>query len=61
MTSAIEYALLAGASYISNRDPVNQFPVPVNKWGQTRFDTTYCYYLINSYRHLTQIFRRQTI
>ena len=28
MTTAIEYALMAGASYISNRDVVNQFPMP---------------------------------
>jgi hypothetical protein len=28
MTSAIEYALMAGASYISTRAEVNQFPVP---------------------------------
>jgi len=28
MTTAIEYALMAGASYISNRDPKNQFPTP---------------------------------
>ncbi len=28
MTTAIEYALLAGDSYISNRDPINQFPIP---------------------------------
>lgn len=28
MITAIEYALLAGASYISTRPDVNQFPVP---------------------------------
>lgn len=28
MTTAAEYALMAGASYISTRAPVNQFPVP---------------------------------
>ena len=28
MTTAIEYALVAGASYISTRDDVNQFPIP---------------------------------
>lgn len=28
MTTAIEYALMAGASYISNRADVNKFPVP---------------------------------
>lgn len=29
MTTAIEYALMAGAAYISNRADVNQFPIPV--------------------------------
>ena len=28
MATAIEYALMAGASYISTRDDVNQFPIP---------------------------------
>ena len=28
MTTAIEYALMAGASYISTRAEVNRFPVP---------------------------------
>src|SRR4030067_644021 len=28
MTTAIEYALMAGAAYISNRDPKNQLPSP---------------------------------
>jgi hypothetical protein len=28
MTTEIEYALMAGASYLSTRAPVNQFPVP---------------------------------
>ena len=28
MTTEIEYALMAGASYISTRDPINQFPIP---------------------------------
>ncbi|MHB1619269.1 MAG: lipase family protein [Sulfuricella sp.] len=28
MTTAIEYALMAGASYISNRASINRFPVP---------------------------------
>lgn len=28
MTTAIEYALMAGASYISNRSDINKFPVP---------------------------------
>ena len=31
MTTTIEYALMAGASYISNRSPINRFPVP-NGW-----------------------------
>lgn len=28
MTTQVEYALMAGASYIDTRDPVNRFPVP---------------------------------
>lgn len=28
MTTAIEYALMAGASYLSNRPTINQFPAP---------------------------------
>jgi hypothetical protein len=28
MITAIEYALMAGASYISNRPVVNRFPIP---------------------------------
>ncbi|TNC95241.1 MAG: hypothetical protein FD121_1427 [Gallionellaceae bacterium] len=28
MATAIDYALMAGAAYISNRDPKNQFPTP---------------------------------
>ena len=28
MTTEVEYALMAGASYLSTRAPVNQFPVP---------------------------------
>ena len=28
MTTAIEYALMAGAAYISTRKPINQFPIP---------------------------------
>ncbi|MDP2962035.1 MAG: hypothetical protein Q8N54_04695, partial [Sulfurimicrobium sp.] len=28
MTTAIEYALMAGASYISNRPEINQLPIP---------------------------------
>ena len=31
MTTAIEYALMAGASYISNRPDINKFPIP-NGW-----------------------------
>ncbi|QLQ03573.1 MAG: hypothetical protein HZY77_13155 [Thiobacillus sp.] len=30
MATALEYALMAGASYISNRDLRNQIPLPVN-------------------------------
>lgn len=37
MTSAVEYALMAGASYISSRDPLNQFPTPLD-WLATRHD-----------------------
>ena len=29
MITTVEYALLAGASYVSNRAPVNQFPIPL--------------------------------
>ena len=28
MTTTIDYALMAGAAYISTRDPKNQFPIP---------------------------------
>lgn len=31
MTTAIGYALMAGASYISTRADINQFPVP-SRW-----------------------------
>jgi VCBS repeat-containing protein len=37
MITAIEYALMAGAAYISNRDPINQFPTPQG-WLATRHD-----------------------
>lgn len=37
MTTAIEYALMAGASYISNRDPINQLPTPQG-WEAVRHD-----------------------
>ena len=37
MTTAIEYALMAGASYISTRDEINQFPAP-DGWFGTRHD-----------------------
>ncbi len=30
MTTTIEYALMAGASYIDTRDPINRFPTPQN-------------------------------
>lgn len=29
MTTQIEYALIAGASYLSTRNPENQFPIPM--------------------------------
>ncbi len=29
MTDTLEYALMAGGSYISNRNPKNQFPAPL--------------------------------
>jgi len=38
MTTAIEYALMAGAAYISNRDPKNQFPVP-SGWLEVKHDS----------------------
>ncbi len=28
MATAIQYALMAGASYISTRAPINRFPIP---------------------------------
>ena len=34
-TTIIEYALMAGASYISTRDPKNQFPIPQG-WDVTK-------------------------
>jgi hypothetical protein len=37
MTTAIEYALMAGASYISTRPEINQFPVP-DGWVGTKHD-----------------------
>jgi hypothetical protein len=37
MITAIEYALMAGASYISNRNLINQFPVP-SGWLGVRHD-----------------------
>ncbi|MDP2199868.1 MAG: hypothetical protein Q8K01_14890, partial [Sulfurimicrobium sp.] len=36
MTTAIEYALMAGASYISNRDLKNQIPVP-ESWNRVSY------------------------
>jgi hypothetical protein len=36
MTTAIEYALMAGASYISNRDLKNQIPLPGN-WNRISY------------------------
>ena len=37
MTTAIEYALMAGASYISNRLLLNRFPTPEG-WSGTQYD-----------------------
>ncbi len=31
MVSTTEHALMAGASYISTRDPVNQFPMQLHE------------------------------
>ncbi|MFA6972011.1 MAG: hypothetical protein WC208_11505 [Gallionella sp.] len=42
MTTAIEYALMAGVSYRSNRDPKNRFPIPQD-WSE----------VVGSYRNLT--------
>jgi hypothetical protein len=36
MTTALEYALMAGASYISNRDLKNQIPVP-ESWNRISY------------------------
>ena len=33
MTTKIEYALMAGASYISNRADINKFPAPLS-WNE---------------------------
>lgn len=33
MTTLIEYALMSGASYISTRAEINQFPVP-DSWSE---------------------------
>ncbi len=38
MTTTVEYALMAGAAYISTRDPKNQFPIPIG-WGTTKPET----------------------
>lgn len=40
MTTNIEYALLAGASYRSTRDPLNRFPIP-NDSGWAEIPGTY--------------------
>ncbi len=37
MTTTIEYALMAGASYVSNRPDENKFPAP-NGWTPTQYD-----------------------
>ena len=42
MTTLIEYALIAGVAYRSNRDPKNRFPIPQN-WNE----------VVGSYRNLT--------
>ncbi len=34
MVTTTEYALMAGASYISSRNPINQFPIP-DGWTET--------------------------
>jgi len=36
MTTPIDYALMAGAAYISNRDPMNRFPPPQG-WNQVSY------------------------
>lgn len=33
----VSYALMAGASYISNRDPIHRFPVP-DGWTASRYE-----------------------
>ncbi len=44
MTSTVEYALMAGASYVSNRDKINRFPIPTEYgWGE----------VVGSYRNLS--------
>lgn len=30
MTTIIDYALMAGASYVDTRNSINQFPIPPN-------------------------------
>lgn len=37
MPTIIEYALMAGASYISTRADINQFPVPKTAKGSETF------------------------
>lgn len=37
MTTLIEYALMAGSSYVSTRQEINQFPVP-DCWIETKHD-----------------------
>ena len=37
MTTAVEYALMSGASYISNRADLNKFPIP-DGWLGTKYD-----------------------
>ena len=33
MTTSIDYALLAGAAYFSNRNDINRFPIPID-WSE---------------------------
>lgn len=37
MTTLFDYALMAGASYISTRDEINQFPSPAS-WNKTKYE-----------------------
>ena len=37
MTTTIQYALMAGASYVSNRDKINRLPIP-DGWLQKKYE-----------------------